>query len=191
VQAAVNAKLIAAAVPNMAARHQRGPRRASRTAIVMATMQAPPVTPHAHGGGVSVPSTGSAKYRKPARPPVRQMAPIHSRRPMENPNQAASTTTRNTSSVTRIGWTSDNRPRCRATAWSRNEMIIRPKPASQILRCSAYRIRLNRSVVSAGASSMPLRWNTLVRAFAKAAPKAKMNTIRDRSRPQETYVSYS
>ena len=68
VQAAVNAKLIDAAVPNIAARHQRGPRSASTAAITMPPAHAPPATIHSHSGGDSVPSTGSAKYRKPARP---------------------------------------------------------------------------------------------------------------------------
>jgi hypothetical protein len=76
------------------------------------------------------------------------MTPVHSRPPILNPNQATSTMTRKTSSVVRIGWTSDSRPRCRATAWSRNEMIINANPASQMPRRTAYVIRLNRSVVA-------------------------------------------
>jgi len=43
VQAAVKAKLIAPAVPNMAARHQRGPRNARTTATAMAALHAPPM----------------------------------------------------------------------------------------------------------------------------------------------------
>ena len=137
VQAAVNAKLIDAAVPNIAARHQRGPRSASAVAITMPPVQAPPAMSHSHSGGDSVPSTGSAKDRNPARPAVTATTPVHSRLPILNPNQATSTMTRNTSSVVRIGWTSDSRPRCRATAWSRNEMIISANPASQIPRRTA------------------------------------------------------
>jgi len=54
-----------------------------------------------------------------------------------NPNQRARIMTRNTSSVVRIGWTWERRPKCRATAWSRNETIIRANPSSQIRRRSA------------------------------------------------------
>jgi hypothetical protein len=54
-----------------------------------------------------------------------------------NPNQRARITTRNTSSVVRIGWTWDSWPKCRATACSRKETIIRANPSSQIRRRSA------------------------------------------------------
>ena len=39
-------------------------------------------------------------------------------------------------------------------------------------RLMACAIKLNRMVVSSGASSTPMRWNTLVSAFDKAAATA-------------------
>ncbi len=104
-QAAVKAKLIAAAVPNIAARHQRGPRSARTTAVVIAPVHARIATTHRHSGGGSMPYWGWAKYRNPASPAVTPTDPIHSRRPIRKPNQKARMAARNTSSVVRIGWT--------------------------------------------------------------------------------------
>src|SRR5262249_52645440 len=186
---------MAAAVPNIAARHQRGPRSARTMAAAMAAQQAAPVMIHCNSDGVSVPYSGLAKYRKPASPRVTASDPSSSRRVIANPNQRARITTRNTSSVVRIGWTWDSRPKCRATACSRNETIIRANPSSQIRRRSAKTSRLSRSVESAGARSTPMRWNTLVRALASAAPRASTKTINPRlTQPcpalAQTHVSY-
>src|SRR3984893_19035690 len=102
----------------MAARHQRGPRRARTTAAAMAAQEAAMVMIHCHGGVVTLPYSGLAKYRKPARPPETATTPSSSRRVIANPNQTARITTRKTSSVVRIGWTWERRPKERATDWS-------------------------------------------------------------------------
>ena len=112
---------------------------------------------HSISGGDCMPYSGCAKYRKPASPAVTSAEPSHSRRPTLNPNQVASTATRNTSSVVSTGWTSDSRPRCRAVAWSRNDTIIRAKPSSQTGLRRACKIRLSRSVALSGAFSTPMR----------------------------------
>ena len=136
-QAAVKAKLMAAAVPNMAARHHRGPRRASTTATAIPPLQAPPAITQLQKDGDRLPSSGWAQYKKPERPPTAASEPSHSRRPTEKPNQTESTITRKTNSRVRMGCTCERRPKCRAMAWSMKETIIRAKPRSQMPRLTA------------------------------------------------------
>ncbi len=50
---------------------------------------------------------------------------------------------------------------------------MKPKPRSQTPRRMAWAIRLSRMVVSSGASSTPMRWNTLVSALERAAATAR------------------
>jgi hypothetical protein len=172
VHAAVKAKLTDAAVPNIAARHQRGPRMARKTVKTMIPTHTPPVTAHFHPGGGVMPYSGSAKYKKPDRPAATAIAPIHSRPPILNLNQIARIAARNTSSVVRIGWTCESLPTCRATAWSRKETIISAKPSSQTPRRRACLSRLSLSADSAGAVCTASRWRTLVRALTSEAASA-------------------
>ena len=65
--------------------------------------------------------------------------------------------TRKSSSIVRIGCTTDRRPMCSAKAWRRNEHTMNPKPTSQTPRRMAWVSRLSRMVVSSGASSTPIR----------------------------------
>ncbi len=81
--------------------------------------------------------------------------------------------TRNNSSMVRMGWTTDSRPMCSAKDCSRKEQIMKPKPKSQTPRRMAWAMRLSRIVDSSGASSTPMRWNTLVSALDSAAATAR------------------
>ena len=42
--------------------------------------------------------------------------------------------TRNSSSMVRMGWTTDSRPMCSANDCNRKEQIMKPKPRSQTPR---------------------------------------------------------
>ena len=100
------------------------------------------------------------------------IAPIHSRRPILNRNQIARMAARKTSSVVRIGCTSESLPMCRAMACSTNDTIISAKPSSQTPRRSAYFSRLSRIAASAGAFCTPSRCKTLVSALTSAQARA-------------------
>jgi hypothetical protein len=92
---------------------------------------------------------------------------------MWNRNQVASSTTRNSNSVVRMGWTWLRSPRCRATACMRNEATMKAKPSSHTPRLRAWVSRLSLSVDSSGASSTPIRWRMLVSALDIAAARAR------------------
>ena len=81
--------------------------------------------------------------------------------------------TRNSSSMVRIGCTTERRPMCNANACSKNAQTMNPKPNSHTPRRMAWAMRLRRMVDSAGASSTPMRWNTLVSALERAASTAR------------------
>ena len=100
-------------------------------------------------------------------------APTHSRTEMEKWNAVPRMATRNKSSMVRIGWTTDRLPRCSATDCNKKERTMKPNPNSHTPRRSAWAIRLSRMVDSRGASSTPMRWNTLVSALDSAAATAR------------------
>ncbi len=81
--AAVNANAMAAALPNIAAFHQRGPQRVATTVSTMSAVVLPPTTIHPRLVGTSSPPPGAAKKRNPARPNAMAEAPTHSRTEME------------------------------------------------------------------------------------------------------------
>jgi hypothetical protein len=76
----VKANDTAAADPNMAAFHQRGPQRVATTVTTMAALAAPPTTIQSRLLGTSFPPPGSENTRKPESPKAMAEAPIHSRR---------------------------------------------------------------------------------------------------------------
>ena len=129
-QAAVNAKLIAAAVRtwrpsttvDLAAQVAR--QREWQRCRLSCDKPFP-------GGWCRIALLGWAKYKNPARPPAVAITPSHSVRPTANRNQIPSTMTKKISSVVKMGWTTESRPRCRAMAWSRNEATMRTNPNSQ------------------------------------------------------------
>ena len=75
--------------------------------------------------------------------------------------------------MVKMGWTTESRPMCRAKACSKKEQTMKANPSSQTPRRMACAIRLRRMVDSSGASSTPMRWNTLVSAFDRAASTAR------------------
>ena len=64
---------------------------------------------------------------------------------------------RNRSSVVRMGWTWLRSPRWSATAWLRNEAIMKARPINHTPRLRAWVSKLRRSVESSEASSTPIR----------------------------------
>ena len=72
-----------------------------------------------------------------------------------------------------IGWTTESRPACSAKACRRKEQTMKKNPSSQMPRRMAWVIRLRVMVDSCGASSTPMRWNTLVSALDNAAARAR------------------
>ena len=164
---------MAAAVPNMAAFHQRGPHRVATTVTTIRKVALPPTTIQPRLVGTSSPPPGAAKTRKPESPKAMAEAPIHSRTEMEKRKYVPRMATRNSSSMVRMGWTTESRPMCSAKACNRKEQIMKPKPRSQTPRRMAWAMRLSRMVDSSGASSTPMRWNTLVSALESAAATAR------------------
>ena len=65
--------------------------------------------------------------------------------------------TRNSSSMVKMGCTTESRPMCSANDCNKKEQIMKPKPMSQTPRRMAWAIRLSRMVDSSGASSTPMR----------------------------------
>jgi hypothetical protein len=155
----------------------------------MPALHAIPVITQLQKEAERFPFSGWAQYRKPARPPTAASEPSHSRDPTVKPNQMESTATRKTNSSVKMGCTCESRPKCRATAWRMKETIISANPRSQTPRRTAYVIKLSFSAFSAGASSTPIRWNTLVSALARDAPSAKIKTIEIRFRPRYMYYA--
>ena len=141
--------------------------------MTISAVALPPTTIQPRLVGTSFPPPGSAKKRKPESPKAMAPAPIHSRMEMEKRKYVPRMTTRNSSSMVRIGWTTESRPMCSAKACNKNAQIMKPKPSSHTPRRMACAIRLRRMVDSSGASSTPMRWNTLVSAFERAAATAR------------------
>ena len=56
--------------------------------------------------------------------------------------------TRNSSSMVRIGWTTESRPMCSANDCNKKEQIMKPNPISHTPRRMAWAIRLSRMVDS-------------------------------------------
>jgi cell division septation protein DedD len=79
IRAAVKAYDMAAAVPNMAAFHQRGPQRVATTPATITPTEIPPTTTQPLVVGTRSPPPGTAKARNPARPRTMAVTPIHSR----------------------------------------------------------------------------------------------------------------
>ena len=169
----MNAKAMAAALPNIAAFHQRGPQRVATTVTTIRNVALPPTTIQPRLVGTSSPPPGAAKKRKPERPKAMAATPTHSRTEMEKRKYVPRIATRNSSSMVRIGWTTESRPMCSAKDCRRKEQIMKPKPRIQTPRRMAWAIRLSRMVDSLGASSTPMRWNTLVSALDNAAATAR------------------
>ncbi len=74
---------MAAAVPNIAAFHQRAPHRVATTARTIRKVVLPPTTIQPRLVGTSEPPPGAAKKRKPESPNAMAEAPTHSRTEME------------------------------------------------------------------------------------------------------------
>jgi len=120
------------------------------------------------------PAPGCAQVQKAGQAEgSRQGGPATRAPPRRSGTHTASSTTRKSSSVVRRGCTWVSRPKCRATAWSKKEATMKPNPASQTPRRSAWVSSDSLSVASSGASSRPIRCRTLVSALASAAPSAK------------------
>ena len=79
----MNAYEMAAALPNMAAFHQRGPQRVATTVTTISAKALPPTTIQPRLVGTSFPPPGAAKRRNPESPKAMALAPIHSRSEME------------------------------------------------------------------------------------------------------------
>ena len=142
------------------------------TVTTMRKLALPPTTIQPRLVGVWSPPPGAAKKRNPESPNAMAEAPIHSCAEMEKRKYVPRMATRNRSSIVRIGCTTERRPMCSAKDCKRNEQIMKPKPRSQTPRRMAWAMRLSRIVDSSGASSTPMRWNTLVSAFESAAATA-------------------
>src|ERR1700733_1416709 len=102
-RAAVKANEIAAADPNMAAFHQRGPPPDGTTATTMAALAKLPTKIQSRLLGTSFPPPGLENTRKPESPKAMAEAPIHSRRVILYPKYVPNMKTRHNNSIVSSG----------------------------------------------------------------------------------------
>jgi len=137
ISAAVKAKTMAEAVPNIAARHAGGPNWARPTVKAAPRMTEKAAMPQLRRPGTMSPPVGTAVARKAARPAVATMEPAHSFQLRRLRNQKDRMATRKGSSRVSMGWTMVSRPTWRAKAWRRNPTIRPRQPRSHTFRRAA------------------------------------------------------